>query len=71
MTLVNGGKEANGNPLFIARAEYEGGWHTCKAAEHLPAAQLAFSGKEVTIQVRARSMLWLTRSVSDILVIGV
>jgi hypothetical protein len=50
VTLVDGGREANGSPLFIARAEYEGGWHTCKAAEHLPAAQLAFSGKEVTIQ---------------------
>jgi len=48
-TPVEGGREADGKPLYVARVEYEHGWHTAKVGEHLPAAQLAFGGREVTI----------------------
>jgi len=49
-TPVEGGKEANGSLLYVARVEYNGGWHTAKVGEHLPAAQLAFHEEEVTIK---------------------
>jgi len=46
---VEGGKEANGAAIYIARVKYNGGVHTAKIGEHLPAAHLAFSGEEVLI----------------------
>ncbi|KAF8482951.1 hypothetical protein DFH94DRAFT_843948 [Russula ochroleuca] len=49
-TPVEGGKEANGTPLYIARVKYSGGVHTAKVGTHLPAAQLAFSGTEVSVE---------------------
>lgn len=64
---MDGGKEANGTPLYIARVKYSGGVHTAKVGTHLPGAQLAFSGTEVTVEVW---MLWSARSVSDTPVVG-
>ena len=49
---MDGGREANGTPLYIARVRYSDGVHTAKAGEHLPGAQLAFSGTEVVVNVR-------------------
>jgi hypothetical protein len=49
---VEGGREANGAQLYIARVEYNGGVHTAKCGEHLPGAHLAFSGTEVVVNVR-------------------
>jgi len=46
---VEGGKEANGAEIYVARVRYNEGVHTAKVGEHLPAAQLAFSGEEVSI----------------------
>ncbi|KAI0305667.1 hypothetical protein B0F90DRAFT_1924052 [Multifurca ochricompacta] len=46
---VEGGKEASGAILYIARVGYNGGVHTAKIGEHLPAAHLAFNGTEVLI----------------------
>jgi len=46
---VDGGREANGRLLYIARVTYNGGVHTAKVGEHLPGAHLAFNGTEVII----------------------
>jgi uncharacterized protein DUF3421 len=62
---VEGGREANGTRLYIARVRYDGGVHAAKAGEHLPGAQLAFNGTEVKIDVSDRLMVWSTRCVSD------
>ena len=51
-TPVEGGKEANGALLYVARVKYEGGLHPAKCGEHLPAAHLAFHGTEVLVEVR-------------------
>jgi Protein of unknown function (DUF3421) len=48
---VEGGREANGAQLYIARVSYNDGVHTAKIGEHLPGAQLAFTGSEVVINV--------------------
>ncbi|KAH9961258.1 hypothetical protein BC827DRAFT_334920 [Russula dissimulans] len=47
---VEGGREADGAPLYIARVEYEGGVHTAKVGEHLPGANVAFHGGEVQVE---------------------
>ncbi|KAI9509429.1 hypothetical protein F5148DRAFT_1298870 [Russula earlei] len=47
---VEGGKEANEAPLYIARVRYNGGVHTAKIGEHLPAAHLPFNGTEVQVE---------------------
>jgi len=47
---VEGGKEANGSLLYVARVRYEGGLHPAKCGEHLPAAHLAFHGTEVLVE---------------------
>jgi hypothetical protein len=49
---VEGGREANGAPLYIGRVRYHNGTHVAKIGEHLPAAHLAFGGTEVLIEVR-------------------
>jgi hypothetical protein len=69
---VEGGKEANGAPLYIARVQYSGGVHTAKIGEHLPAAHLAFSSTEVLVDVSIRSMLCQAqaRNDSDALALG-
>jgi len=46
---VEGGREANGAPLYIARVSYNDGVHTAKIGEHLPGAHLAFSGTEIIV----------------------
>jgi len=46
---VEGGREANGAPLYIARVKYEGGVHAAKVGEHLPAAHVGFRGKEIQV----------------------
>jgi hypothetical protein len=48
-TPVQGGKEANGTPIYIARVKYNDGVHTAKVGEHLPGAHLAFGGSEVIV----------------------
>jgi len=58
---VDGGREANGALLYIARVRYNNGVHTAKIGEHLPGAHLAFSGSEIIINVRTKSST--TRSV--------
>jgi hypothetical protein len=47
---VEGGKEANGAVLYIARVKYNNGYHPAKIGEHLPAAHLAFNGTEVLVE---------------------
>jgi hypothetical protein len=49
---VEGGKEANGALLYVARVRYNGGLHPAKIGEHLPAAHLAYNGTEVLVEVR-------------------
>jgi hypothetical protein len=46
---VEGGKEASGALLYIARVRYSDGIHPAKCGEHLPGAHLAFSGTEIVI----------------------
>ncbi|KAH9054271.1 hypothetical protein EDB87DRAFT_1702709 [Lactarius vividus] len=48
-TPVEGGKEANGTLLYVARVRYNDGVHPAKIGEHLPAAHLAFNGTEVLV----------------------
>jgi hypothetical protein len=40
------GSEANGQPLFIARAKIHGGKHPGKVAQHLGACHVGYAGKE-------------------------
>lgn len=51
-TPVEGGKEANGTLLYVARVRYNDGIHPAKCGTHLPGAQLAHSGTEIVIDVR-------------------
>jgi hypothetical protein len=44
-TLVQGGYEANGTPLYIGRGEYSGGVHIGKVAPHLGGLLIAYGGK--------------------------
>ena len=62
---VEGGREANGSQLYIARVRYDGGVHAAKVGENLLRARLAFNGKEVIIDVSDRLMVWSTRCASD------
>ena len=43
---VEGGREANGAPLFIAQAPYKNGTHPGKAGEHLRGADITYGGDE-------------------------
>jgi hypothetical protein len=43
---VEGGREANGSPLFIAQAPYKDGTHPGKAGEHLQGADITYGGDE-------------------------
>ncbi|CAE6439130.1 unnamed protein product [Rhizoctonia solani] len=45
-TLVEGGNEHDGSPLFIARAFYWGGTHPGKTSSMLKGANITFAGKE-------------------------
>ncbi|KAI0298523.1 hypothetical protein BC826DRAFT_906993 [Russula brevipes] len=69
-TPVEGGREANGAPLYIARVRYNNGVHTAKIGEHLPTANLAFNHEEVQIDVRSDRCCWSTGSDSDPLAAG-
>lgn len=42
-----GGYEEDGSPLYIARAEHEGGHHPGKVSRALGACHFGFGGKEV------------------------
>lgn len=53
---MDGGREANGALLYVARVRYSDGVHTAKIGEHLPGAHLAFSGTEVIINVCTNSV---------------
>ena len=60
---MEGGREANGAQLYIARVEYSGGVHTAKTAEQVHGALVAFSGMEVTLDVCINPMMCSARSV--------
>ncbi|KAF8597351.1 hypothetical protein BDV93DRAFT_562388 [Ceratobasidium sp. AG-I] len=45
-TLVEGGNEHDGSPLFIARAFYWGGTHPGKTSVVLKGADITFAGRE-------------------------
>jgi len=51
-TPVEGGKEGNGPPLYVARVRYSGGTHTAKCGAHLKwqGAYLAYNHTEVAVQ---------------------
>lgn len=67
---MEGGKEANGASLYIARVKYSGGVHPAKCGGHLPAAHLVFGGTEVLVNVRIKLILRAGRSDSDTLATG-
>ena len=54
----------------VTRIRHDGGVYAGKVGEHLPGAHLAFSGKEVTINVSSRLMVVIKKR-SDILATGV
>ncbi|KAJ1655313.1 hypothetical protein IWQ61_004915 [Dispira simplex] len=47
---VQGGRERDGKPLYIARQFYKGGLHPGKAAPHLDGCYIAYNGKEVQVK---------------------
>ncbi|ORX93510.1 hypothetical protein K493DRAFT_338247 [Basidiobolus meristosporus CBS 931.73] len=47
---VQGGVEADGKPLFIARQFYQGGLHIGKAAPHLKGIAIGYGGKEISLK---------------------
>ncbi|KAG9073672.1 hypothetical protein FRC06_011218 [Ceratobasidium sp. 370] len=48
-TLVEGGHEHDGSPLFLARAFYWGGTHPGKTSSYLKGADITFVGKEYVV----------------------
>ncbi|KAG8707110.1 hypothetical protein FRC09_002023 [Ceratobasidium sp. 395] len=48
-TLVEGGHEHDGSPLFLARAFYWGGTHPGKTSSYLKGADITFAGKEYVV----------------------
>lgn len=47
-TLVQGGREADGSPLYIARIHHNGGRHVGKAGQHLKyGASCSFGSEEI------------------------
>lgn len=50
---VDGGREANGTPIAIARAEKDGWIIPGKASANVDGANIAYHGKEKRIEVRA------------------
>ncbi|ORY00798.1 hypothetical protein K493DRAFT_312697 [Basidiobolus meristosporus CBS 931.73] len=46
---VQGGVEADGQPLYIGRQRYEGGEQVGKVAEHIKGLSIAYGNKEVII----------------------
>ncbi|KAG8722259.1 hypothetical protein FRC08_004884 [Ceratobasidium sp. 394] len=48
-TLVEGGHEHDGSPLFLARAFYWGGTHPGKTSCYLKGADIMFAGKEYVV----------------------
>ncbi|KAG8729288.1 hypothetical protein FRC10_004103 [Ceratobasidium sp. 414] len=49
-TLVEGGHEHDGSPLFLARAFYWGGTHPGKTSSYLKGADITFAGKEYVVK---------------------
>ncbi|QRW01048.1 hypothetical protein RhiLY_00045 [Ceratobasidium sp. AG-Ba] len=49
-TLVEGGNEHDGSPLFVARAFYWGGTHPGKTSSYLKGADITFAGKEYVVK---------------------
>ncbi|KDQ08953.1 hypothetical protein BOTBODRAFT_540120 [Botryobasidium botryosum FD-172 SS1] len=48
---LEGGRDGDGSPLYIARAYYEGGLHLGKAGRHLgKGASIPYGGKEVEVE---------------------
>ncbi|KAL1748613.1 carbohydrate-binding module family 12 protein [Schizophyllum fasciatum] len=48
---VEGGREADGKPLFIAKAPHKGAEHPGKVGEHLDGALIPYGGKEKNVDV--------------------
>jgi hypothetical protein len=45
----NGGYEANGEPLFICRAAFNGGWHPGKIRAGFSGCNIGYGGREHTV----------------------
>ena len=50
LDAVSAGKEADGNPLFVARADFAEGLHIGKVSPRFGAALIPFDGKENSVQ---------------------
>ena len=48
---VEGGRDSNGEALFVARAEYKGAFHPGKAAAHLGGAYICYGDDEKSVHV--------------------
>ncbi|KAI3596950.1 carbohydrate-binding module family 12 protein [Moniliophthora roreri] len=46
---IEGGREGDGNPLFVARGPHKGAVHPGKAGPHLDGCRIPYDGKEKTI----------------------
>ena len=57
---VEGGRDSNGEPLFVARAEYKEGLHPGKAAAHLGGAFICYGDDEKSVHVSALLTLQFT-----------
>jgi hypothetical protein len=63
-TPVEGGTIAkDGTSLYLTRVRYDGGVHAAKVAEYFPGSYLGFGGKEVTVDVSHRLMVWSVRNI--------
>lgn len=54
---VDGGREANGAPLAVARAEKDGWLIPGKASANVEGANIAYHGKEKRVEVRAQDVI--------------
>jgi hypothetical protein len=63
-TPVEGGTIAkDGGRLYLTRVRYGDGVHPAKAIDQFMGSYLGFGGKEVTIDVSYRSMVWSARNI--------
>ncbi|KAK9765437.1 hypothetical protein K7432_006252 [Basidiobolus ranarum] len=48
-SAIQGGRENDGKPLYIARTNYRGGVHLGKTAPHLKGIAIGYDGKEISL----------------------
>lgn len=61
---MEGGRIAEtGAPLYMTRVRYDGGVYAAKVSEQFMGSILAFSGKEVLIDVSYRLIVWSARNI--------